>query len=83
MDGDRSKAVNDTYGHPVGDDALVPVARIVQAAALPGETVVRLGGDEPAVLVPGPERTRSPAGPRRSSTRSALEPRADGRPAVS
>jgi diguanylate cyclase (GGDEF)-like protein len=51
IDIDRFKLVNDTYGHPAGDAALVQVARAVQAAARPDETVVRLGGDELAVLL--------------------------------
>ena len=51
LDVDRFKEVNDTYGHPAGDAALVRVAAAIQAAARPDETVVRLGGDEIAVLL--------------------------------
>ena len=47
----KFKELNDTFGHPAGDAALIQVADAVRAAARPGETVVRLGGDELAVLV--------------------------------
>ncbi len=44
------KAVNDAHGHDVGDRVLVEVARRVQAAVRPADTVCRLGGDEFVVL---------------------------------
>jgi diguanylate cyclase (GGDEF)-like protein len=56
LDLDGFKDINDTFGHPAGDEILVEVAhRLVRA--IPKEAVlVRLGGDEFAVLlenVPG------------------------------
>jgi diguanylate cyclase (GGDEF)-like protein len=51
FDIDGFKDINDTYGHPVGDELLIEVARRLLAAVPTGATVARVGGDEFAVLV--------------------------------
>jgi diguanylate cyclase (GGDEF)-like protein len=43
---DRFKAINDTYGHQVGDDLLVAVARRLSQLVRPGDTLARVSGDE-------------------------------------
>ena len=53
VDVDAFKAVNDTWGHPVGDDALVRIADCLRDLARPQDVLCRLGGDEFAVLLPG------------------------------
>lgn len=52
IDLDGFKAVNDRFGHAVGDRLLTATAQRLEAAARPGELVARLGGDEFAVVVP-------------------------------
>lgn len=48
---DDFKSINDTLGHPAGDELLVWVAERFQAANRAGDLVARLGGDEFVILV--------------------------------
>jgi diguanylate cyclase (GGDEF)-like protein len=54
VDVDNFKAINDTYGHLAGDDALTHVARELERWVRHDDAVIgRLGGDEIAILLPG------------------------------
>lgn len=51
LDLDNFKLINDTMGHPTGDELLVAVAERIGESLRPGDTAARLGGDEFTILL--------------------------------
>ncbi|OOC09886.1 PAS domain S-box protein [Thioalkalivibrio halophilus] len=52
LDLDRFKAVNDTFGHDVGDEVLQTLVRVLQERLRKSDVVGRWGGEEFMILLP-------------------------------
>lgn len=57
FDIDFFKKVNDTYGHPAGDQVLINLANAINSAVRPNDIIARYGGEEFAVILPETGRT--------------------------
>jgi diguanylate cyclase (GGDEF)-like protein len=53
---DHFKKINDSYGHPTGDEVLRRVAAILKASARKIDIVARYGGEEFALVLEGTDR---------------------------
>lgn len=53
IDIDHFKEVNDTLGHPVGDEVLRGIVALLMKSVRETDTVARVGGEELMVLMPG------------------------------
>lgn len=59
FDCDHFKAINDTYGHQVGDQVLQGLAESLQSALRSGDRLYRLGGDEFATILLSADMARA------------------------
>jgi diguanylate cyclase (GGDEF)-like protein len=53
MDVDHFKSINDGYNHLVGDEVLAGIARLIMVGVRDADPVVRYGGEEVLLLLPG------------------------------
>ncbi|MDT8407421.1 MAG: bifunctional diguanylate cyclase/phosphodiesterase [Methylococcales bacterium] len=71
LDLDDFKDINDSYGHPLGDEVLKKIAETITGELRKGDIATRMGGDEFAVILPetSPEGAKVAA----ESIRTTLE----------
>jgi diguanylate cyclase (GGDEF)-like protein len=74
LDLDRFKSVNDTLGHPVGDELLKVVSDRLRACTREPDTIARLGGDEFAIIMTAIQQPTDAAALARRIRESIVKP---------
>jgi diguanylate cyclase (GGDEF)-like protein len=74
LDLDHFKSVNDTLGHPIGDELLKLVADRLRGCTREPDTIARLGGDEFAIIMTKMQKANDPAILARRVRESIIKP---------
>jgi|GEM_PF-141471 len=74
FDIDHFKRINDTYGHDIGDQALLHIAELCRRALRPTDLFARYGGEEFAIAMPGLTAERAEAAAHRIRRELAAQP---------
>ena len=61
VDADFFKTINDTYGHPAGDQVLIHLADLLGTQVRPGDLVIRYGGEEFVLILDSSSRDAASA----------------------
>lgn len=59
LDIDFFKNINDTHGHPLGDEVLKAIAKLLQETVRASDIVARYGGEEFTILMPGTDMSNA------------------------
>ena len=79
IDIDDYKAINDTYGHPVGDAVLQAASDVLRSVVRVFDFCARYGGDEFAVVMPNSDRASTSAAAERIRERISTSYEHDAR----
>lgn len=74
LDLDHFKSVNDTLGHPIGDELLKLVADRLRGCTREPDTIARLGGDEFAIIMTKMQKTNDAVTLARRIRESIIKP---------
>jgi diguanylate cyclase (GGDEF)-like protein len=74
LDLDGFKSVNDAFGHTIGDQTLIEFAKRISAIMRAGAVLIRVGGDEFAVVVPNIKSLDDPTALARRIVAAVAEP---------
>jgi diguanylate cyclase (GGDEF)-like protein len=61
LDLDNFKSINDTYGHPAGDEVLAALAKLITKTLRRSDLACRYGGEEFAIIMPATSPTEASA----------------------
>lgn len=73
LDIDRFKSLNDTYGHPAGDEVLTMMGRVLVSSSRNTDLVARFGGEEFAVILINTDKSAARGAAERLRTRIEAE----------
>ena len=59
IDVDHFKAINDKYGHPIGDQVLIKMAELLTPMVRAEDILARIGGEEFSILLPNTSKLKS------------------------